>query len=153
MTSRRLEVRIKKLCEQALKAEHSELESVFQELRAVLHEHNQLIERLASEGVRHPPRSADSSALLHRMASESRLRAVESQLALAVTLCAIAETELQCSRPDQAIKVINKVRHHTRTITLHIDEPNHLPSTAISGLRKQVAQLVKRTEAIQSRLI
>lgn len=91
-------------------------------------------------------------ARLHKMGAESRLRAVESQLALAFTLCSIAETEIRYSRLDEASKVTNKVRHHAETISFHIDEPNHLPAIAISELRQQVAQLKKRTEEIGSRL-
>ncbi len=95
---------------------------------------------------------ATEIARLHRMAAESRLRAVESQLALAFTLCTIAETEIRYSRPDEAIKVINKVRHHAETISFHIDEPNHLPSAAIPDLREQMTHLKRRTEEIESRL-
>lgn len=95
---------------------------------------------------------ATEIARLHRMAAESRLRAVESQLTLAFTLCAIAETEIQYSRPDEAIKLINKVRHHAETISFHIDEPNHLPSAAIPDLREQMTHLKRRTEEIESRL-
>lgn len=91
-------------------------------------------------------------ARLHRTAAESRLRAVESQLALAFTLCAIAETEIRYSRPEEAIKVVNKVRHHAEKIGFHIDEPSHLPSTAVPDLRKQLTQLKKRTEEIESSL-
>ena len=91
-------------------------------------------------------------ARLHRMAAESRLRAIESQLALAFTLCAISETEIRYSQSDEAIKVLNKVWHHAETISFHIDEPNHLPSTAIPALRKQMTQLRKRTEEIGSLL-
>lgn len=86
------------------------------------------------------------------MAAESRLKAVESQLALGFTLCAIAETEIQYSRRDEAIKVVNKVRHHAETIGFHIDEPDHLPPAVISGLQKQLAQLKERTKEIESRL-
>ena len=48
MTSRRLEARIKKLCEEALRAEHRELEAVFQELRAAVHEYNELLKLVAN---------------------------------------------------------------------------------------------------------
>jgi hypothetical protein len=89
-------------------------------------------------------------ARLHRTAAESRLRAVESQLSLALTLCAIAETEIRYSRNDEAIKVVKKVRHHAETIRFHLDEPNHLPSIAISDLRKQLEKVNKRLEKIES---
>jgi hypothetical protein len=95
---------------------------------------------------------ATEIARLHRMAAQSRLRAVESQIALAFTLCAIAETEIRYGQTDEAIKVLKKVRHHAETISFHIDEPNHLPSPAISDLRKQLTQLRKRTEEIESSL-
>lgn len=95
---------------------------------------------------------ATEIAHLHKTAAESRRRVVESQLALAFTLCAVAETEIRYSRPDQAIKVIKKVRHHAETIRFHLDEPNHLPKNGISDLRKQLGQLRKRTDEIESRL-
>lgn len=86
---------------------------------------------------------------LHKIAAESRLRVVESQIALAFTLCAIAETEIRYSRRDEAIKVVTKVRHHAETISFHVEEPHHVPTGAISGLRKQLTQLKKRTEEIE----
>ncbi len=46
---------------------------------------------------------------LHRTAAETHLRAVESQLALAFTLCTIAETEIRYDRPDEAIPGIQGV--------------------------------------------
>jgi len=91
-------------------------------------------------------------AHLQRTAAESRLRAVECQLSLAFTLCAIAETEIRYGQPREATEVMNKVRHHAETIRVHLDEPNHLPRTAISELRKQLTQLKKRTEEIESSL-
>ncbi len=60
MTSARLEARIKKLCEEALKAEPGELGPVFQELRAVLHEHNELMRKLVAEKLRHKTPVPDS---------------------------------------------------------------------------------------------
>lgn len=45
-----------------------------------------------------------------------------------------------------------KVRHHAETIRFHVDEPNHLPSTAVSDLRKHLTQLEKRANEIESRL-
>jgi isopenicillin N synthase-like dioxygenase len=64
----------------------------------------------------------------------------------------MAETEIRYSRFDEAIKMVNKVRHHAETISFHIEEPNHLPSAAIADLRKRMAQLRKRTEEIGSQL-
>ncbi len=91
-------------------------------------------------------------ARLHGTAAEYRLKSVESQISAAFTLCALAETAIRCGRPDEAIKALEKVRYHAETISFHIDEPNHLPCTAISDLREQVTQLKKCTEEIDSRL-
>lgn len=93
---------------------------------------------------------ATEVARLQSTATESRLRSVESQLSLAFTLCSIAETEIRYSRPDEAAKVVHKVRHHAEKIRIHLDEPDHLPSTAISDLRRQLARLKNRTDEIES---
>lgn len=95
---------------------------------------------------------ATEIARLHKKAVEFRQRAVETQLSLAFTLCEVAETEIRYSQPEQAMKLVNKIRHHTETITSHLDEPNHLPATAISSLNRQLTQLKKRTEAVESLL-
>ena len=95
---------------------------------------------------------ATEIASLHRMAGESRLQAIESQLSLAVTLCAIAETEIRYTRLDEAIKVLNKVRHHAETISIHVGEPDHVPWAAIPNLRKQLVQLKKRIDEIELRV-
>ena len=62
MTSQRLEARIKRLCEKALKAELAELESTLQELRAALHELAELLGELAAETLRNPQPKPDSSS-------------------------------------------------------------------------------------------
>lgn len=91
-------------------------------------------------------------ARLHKTAAECRLKSVESQLSAAFTLCELAKTLTRYYEPNEAIKVLDKVRYHAETISFHIDEPNHLPRTAISDLREQVMLLKKRTEEIESRL-
>ena len=61
MTSQQLADRIRKLCEKALKAEQDELESLIQELRAMLHEHNKLMRELVAERLKHPLPIPDSA--------------------------------------------------------------------------------------------
>ena len=61
MTSRRFEIRIKKLCEEALKAQQNDVESVFQELQEALREQNELMRKLAAElAYRSPLPKADA---------------------------------------------------------------------------------------------
>ena len=55
MISPELEVRIKELCKETLSAEERHLESVIQELRAALHEHNELLKNLVEDGLSRPP--------------------------------------------------------------------------------------------------
>jgi hypothetical protein len=89
---------------------------------------------------------------LHDKAAESRQRVIESQLSLAFTLCAIAETEIRYDRPDQAMKILQKLASHTETLRIHLVEPNHLPKSAISDLCKQLTKLKERTKEVESRL-
>ena len=91
-------------------------------------------------------------ARLHTMAAETRLRAVESQLSLGFTFCAIAETELRFGRLDEATKMVAKLRHHAEIIRFHIDEPGHLPTAAIPTLNNQLTALKERTDKIESLL-
>ena len=49
MAQGKLEDRIRKLCEVVLRAEQHELEAVFQQLRAALHEHNEILRKMAAE--------------------------------------------------------------------------------------------------------
>ena len=92
---------------------------------------------------------ATEIARFHKTSAESRLRVIESQLALAFTLCAVAETQIRYDRPDEAIQIVNRVRHHAETIGFHVSESNHLPTTAISALQQQLTKLKKRTEEIE----
>ena len=89
---------------------------------------------------------------LHQTAAETRLRSVESQIALAFTLCAIAETEIRYGWLEEAIRVIKRVRLHTKTIAFHVNERGHLPSVAVPVLRNRLALLKKRTGEIESSL-
>ena len=91
-------------------------------------------------------------AHLNARAAACRLGAVDSQLSLGFTLCAIAETKIAYALYNEARKLVNKVRRHVETIRIRIDAPNHFPTIAIADLRQQLTQLEKRTEKIESRL-
>lgn len=95
---------------------------------------------------------ATESARLRDRAAECRLTVIESQLALGFTLCALAETEIRYGRPGEALKLVNKLWHHAQTIRTHLDEPDHLPGTAISDIRQQLTKLTERTAEIESNL-
>jgi len=102
--------------------------------------------------VPHNNQYAAETAHLRDMARESRLRAVESQLSLSFTLCAVAETNIRYARLDEARKLVNQLRHFAETVRIHINQSNRLPAIAIGDLRVQLTQLEKRTENIESKL-
>lgn len=83
-------------------------------------------------------------------AAEYRLKLVETELSMASTLCRLAQTLARYNPPDEAIKVLHKVRDHVEVISFHIDVPHHLPPPAISALRGRVVELNKRIEEIES---
>jgi hypothetical protein len=91
-------------------------------------------------------------ARLHDISAQSRLRAVETQLSLAFTACALAETEILYRRADETDKLLHKLRHYAETIRRHLNDPKHLPRVAVANLRQQLTQLERRTGAIETRL-
>ena len=91
-------------------------------------------------------------ARLHAIAAEMRLRAVQSQLSLGFTFCAIAEAEIRHGRLNEAISVVNKLRHHADAIRIHLDEPSHLPTAAVPNLSGRLSELKERTQKIESHL-
>jgi phage shock protein A len=80
------------------------------------------------------------------------LEAIETQLSLAFTLCETADTEIRADEFDTARQLLGKLRHHAKTIGFHVNEPSHVPKSAVAGLRKKVTQLEKRIEEVESLL-
>ena len=92
------------------------------------------------------------TALLHATAAQCRLRVVESQLTLALTLCDIAETDLRYGRLDETVKLVSKLWHYAEIVRIHLDDPNHLPRVARSDIRSRLTQLQERIKKVESRL-
>lgn len=86
---------------------------------------------------------------LHATAAQSRQRAIECELALGFTLCAMAETEIRYGEFAQANKIVDKVRKAANSIRIHLDEPNYVPADSTAELLKQLAQLETRTHDIK----
>ncbi len=89
---------------------------------------------------------------LHIAAAQARLRVIESQLSLGLTLCAVAETEILYGRIGEARRVTEKVRRAVDSARYHIDEPNHVPASSTADLRDQLAKLKKRLAAVESKI-
>jgi len=96
--------------------------------------------------------NASEGARLHAVASQIRLQAIESQLSLGFTLCALAETEIRFRQHSVARKLLDKVRHAAQSISFHLDEPNHLPNNSATDLRQPLMQLETRLEEVELRL-
>ena len=92
------------------------------------------------------------AAQLRAMAAQSRMRAIESQLALGMTLCAVAETDISFGRLGEVYRILSKLGQAIKTFHLHINEPNHVPQGSVVDLRKKLAQLEDRTERIKFEL-
>jgi hypothetical protein len=90
--------------------------------------------------------------LRHEKAANIRLKAIETQLSLGFTLCATAETDMLAGNLESARKLLRKLQHHAKTISFHIDEPGHVPETAVRRLRNQMTELETRKEKVDALL-
>ena len=84
------------------------------------------------------------TARLKAIAAQCRMRAIESQLALGMTLCAVAETEMRWGRLERVDEILDKLRKSGERIHLHLSEPGHVPQGSTTDLRKQLKQLEER---------
>ena len=90
---------------------------------------------------------------LQAIAAQSRLQAIQSQLALGFTLCTLAETQIRIGQFAEARRIVDKVEQSAETIRFHIDEPNHVPKDSIEDLHKHLTQLEIRVGQIGVSLI
>ena len=86
------------------------------------------------------------------IAAETHLRTIQSQLALAFTFCALADTELLYEEIGEAQKLLGKVRHTIERIRQHVDKAEHAPEHFVADVRNALAQLEKQIGGIESRL-
>jgi hypothetical protein len=96
--------------------------------------------------------SINESRRLQVEAAEIRLKSIQSQLALAFTLCAMTETELGYGRIAQAHALVEKVRHIARTVRFHLDEPNHVSSDQVDEPRRHVERLESQIRVLETLL-
>ena len=97
----------------------------------------------------------DTIGQFHRLrveAAESRLRAIQSQLSLGFTLCAMTKTELCYGRVDNVCTLIEKAQHITATVGRHLDEPNHVPAGRLNDCRGELARLEAQVLSIEEQL-
>ena len=86
-------------------------------------------------------------------AAQARQKAIQAQLSLGFTLCAIARTEILYDRPSDARMAISKVQRIIESVRSHLAETNHVPSNAVSDLADHLARLEKRADEVQSDIL
>ena len=85
----------------------------------------------------------DESRRLRALASQIRARVIESKLSLALTLCALAETEIRYyDQPENAQGLVQKIRETTESVRLHLALLSHVPQSSVAELRRHLARLV-----------
>ena len=97
----------------------------------------------------HPP--AIESERLRAAAAETRLRAIRSQIAIGLTFCCVAESELEHGWGVKTNHVIEKLHKVAETMHRHLNEPNHVPSAEVETVRVQLAHLESRILAVEER--
>jgi len=93
----------------------------------------------------------DEFQRLKSEAAEGRVRAIRSQIALSLTFCSIAESQLKLGYTDQTRKVLEKLQRFAATIRRHLDEPDHVPSNHIETVRTELDVLESKILALEER--
>ena len=98
------------------------------------------------------PKSLDHLDRIRIEAAEARLRAIQSQLAAAFTLCGTAETAIRLGQFDEARTVVQKLLYGAEAIRHHLDEPRHVPPASVPNLREQLAKLENTIRNVEQQL-
>lgn len=94
---------------------------------------------------------ARPSAIAARSA-QLRLRAMELQLAAAFSHCEAAESALLLDRVQNARHAIDRARHTVHSVRCHLDEPKHIPTDSVAGLRHKLGAIESLVSRLEGRL-
>ncbi len=97
-------------------------------------------------------RAPDERHCLRADAANTRLRAIQQQLSVGFTFCAVAETAILLGQPGCALRAIRQVRHTAEAVSCHLLEPHHLPAASLPDVRHQLAQLESRILGVEAQL-
>jgi phage shock protein A len=70
-----------------------------------------------------------------------RVRAIQSQLRAAFTVCSSARTALGLREVTLAREALKNVKRAADWVRAHLAEPNHVPPEAIAGIAEQLVKL------------
>ena len=99
----------------------------------------------------HEHRPLDEFQHLRQEAAQVRLRSICSQMALGLTFCSIAESDLEFGHTEQSRRVVGKLQKLAATVRRHLNEPDHVPSGAIETVRTELARLESRIRSVEER--
>ena len=93
------------------------------------------------------------SVRLRQASLETRLKIIQSQFALASTLCKTADTELRYGHMDEAQHLTDKIRNFCESLRQRLAEPHHhMPEYSQDGFQQQLKRLEDQIQQIESRL-
>lgn len=87
-----------------------------------------------------------NSRLVREGAPVIRAKSIETQLQTALSLCIVAEFDIELGRASRALAVLCRTSAAANRINAHLNVPGYVPENCIAGLRGQL-------EAVQSRII
>lgn len=82
---------------------------------------------------------------LQEVAAQTRLRAIEIQLATGSTFCALAETA-----PQYTYDLTGRIRRIIAMVDRHLGEPGHVPESSLPQVRSKLACLESRLLRIEN---
>jgi hypothetical protein len=107
-----------------------------------------LIQVMAVHRHHHP---SDEFRRLQTEAAQTRVRSIQSQIAIGLTFCSVAECQLKLGHAEHLDAVIAKLRKLTATARRHLNEPGHVPSSDVEKICTELARLESGILALEER--
>ncbi len=93
-----------------------------------------------------------STDMARATAAVGRLEAIQAKFSLACTYCAMAETNIDSSRFDEARRLLHSSRRIGTYARRHLQTPNYVPADLLAGIQDKWAQLQSRLASVALRL-
>jgi hypothetical protein len=93
----------------------------------------------------------DEFQQLRTEAAQVRLRAIRSQIALALTFCNIAESDLELRQTEQSHRVVGKLQRLSATVRRHLNEPGYVPTDEVERVGTELERLEARIRTVEER--
>ena len=94
----------------------------------------------------------DQGRRLLWMTGQTRLRLIESELALGLTFCIVVENDLYMGELDAAQRFKGKLEHLIALLRRSVNATAGLPGEQMEELQSRLAKLERRVSAVESRL-